>query len=843
MLGTIDKIRKRDGTIEDFDAHKLIKWSEWGGSNLKGRVDWFSVVVGAFNNLKNKKDIIETKELQRALIESCLSKKSWPYYEMAGRLYGPDLQKTIFPNGIPTLSDHLSNLENLGLIKKFNFTKEQIEEINNFIDHNRDYDLAEFQLNYIKNKYALQNRLTKEAYETPQLTYIRLALTFSENEPEELKVNMVKEYYDFLSKQYLSPPTPDYIHAGTGQNGSASCCLFSADDDKESIKAALDVAYSMSAEGAGIGGILMLRTEGDPVRNGSIVHQGMKKYQESLGKLTKTNNQGGRGSSVTSYYSVYHPEASLLAQAQGVRTTVDKQLRDLHFSAMFNSLFVKKVINKEKIFQFTIYSAPDLWKALFSGDSDEFESLYNKYENDVNFKKNYIDAIDLLVLIMKQEVEVGTNYESFIDEMNRHTPFLDSIFSSNLCNEITEPTFPYRHNKYLYTEEDTGHVKIKVVNNVNEEIIKTIPYSDPLWIKVNNNSKTTYAGRIKVNDEIVCNTVEGSLIVKEILESVPTSEVALCNLASINVGMIGDDNEKYEKAAYLALKKIDKTIYDTNYTLPNVGYTAKKRMNAGVGIVGLAYHLAKKGLKYGTLEGRNEIHRIFEKHSYFLIKASLKISKERGLAPWMYKTKWPDGWLPIDTYKRTVDELVTVEYQFDWEKLRSEIIANGGIAHSSLVALMPTESSSKPIGMPNGPYPVRDLDMAKNDAGISIEWCARDSDIYEYQVAYDIDSLELIKDYAVMQKFIDHSISADGYRDRTKDIYIKTSDMVKEFITRWYYGVKSKYYQNSLLNSEETEMITGIKQEEANKEIEDITTFTDSDVRGKVNCSGGFCDV
>lgn len=1164
----LNKIRKRDGSIEKFNPHKLIKWSEWASKGLNGRVDWFSVAVNAFSSLKD--EVIDSSKLQEALISSCLAKGGWSYYLMAGRLYGPHLQKQIFPNGIPDLKSHLEKMYNLDLLKKFKYTDEQIDEISNFIDHDKDYYLAEFQLRYIKSKYALQNRVTKEIYETPQFTYIRLALSFAENEPEELKVQRVKEYYDFLSNQILGVSTPDYVHTGTGKSGTASCCLFVADDNKDSIKAALDIAYHMSAEAAGIGGLMMIRTEGDPVRGGAIQHKGMMSYQRSLGTITKTNTQGGRGSSVTSYCSVYHPEVTLLAQAQGVRTTEDKKLRDLHFCIMYNKLFAKKVQNKEDIFQFTIFSAPDLWQAQFSGNEKLFEDLYNKYEQDPNFKKTYVNSVELLVLIMKQEIEIGTLYSVFIDEINRHTPFLELIYSSNLCVapytkilttkgwevikelenkevevwngeefsktvvrktsekskllrvvtdcgywidctpyhkfyiqedyslnsikevraheltpdmklikfnlpviegtevldkayingfytgdgcltpqgqrvylynekmnlkdlftggskwtdqpnqkrlykhyndledkffvpdneytiksrlewlagfsdadgcvyenqdcqqlvlssvnksflentalmlqtlgifskiklnikegyrnlpandgsglnkpffckdsyrllitgndlqklldlgivfyrlkvnkreldrdarqfikieqvllknrptatycfteskrnmgmfngiltgncvEIVEPTYPYSHSKYLYMDGDTGSVKFKATNLSNEEIVKTISYSDPVWLNINDKQKVTYAGSLKIADNVTTNTTEGPLKITEILESIPTSEVALCNLASINVGLIGDDEEKYEKAAYLALKKIDKSIHTTEYALANVGYTAKNRMNAGVGVVGLAYHLAKKGLKYGTLEGRNEIHRVFERHSYYLIKASLKISKERGLAPWIYKTKWPDGWLPIDTYKKSVDELVTVGYQYDWEKLRSEIIANRGIGHSCLVSLMPTESSSKPLGMPNGPYPPRDIELNKTDASIVVEWCAKDSDIYDYQIAYDIDNLEMFKDYAVMQKWCDHSISADGYRNRTKITYINTSTMVEEFLTRCKFGVKSKYYQNSLLNAEEAEEIIGITEDSNNTNIETMSSVIDNNMQNTVNCESGVCKL
>ena len=115
---------------------------------------------------------------------------------------------------------------------------------------------------------------------------------------------------------------------------------------------------------------------------------------------------------------------------------------------------------------------------------------------------------------------------------------------------------------------------------------------------------------------------------------------------------------------------IDRCIHLSHYELPHVGYTAKNRLNAGVGIIGLAHYLAKNKLKYSSQEGKDEIHRLSEKHIYFAIKASLRLGKELGNAPWINKTKWPEGWMPIDTYNRNVDSVVTVKNELIGETLR-----------------------------------------------------------------------------------------------------------------------------------------------------------------------------
>lgn len=296
-------------------------------------------------------------------------------------------------------------------------------------------------------------------------------------------------------------------------------------------------------------------------------------------------------------------------------------------------------------------------------------------------------------------------------------------------------------------------------------------------------------------------------------------EIALCNIAAINVAANMTDTE-YEDAMYYTLKMIDKTIYMSEYELPHLEVTAKARLNAGIGIIGLAYYLANKGLDYSSPAGLREIHKVAERHMYFAIKASLRLGKELGNAPWINRTKWPDGWLPIDTYNKRVDELVEPNYRYDWETLRKDIVANGGIRNSVLIAHMPTESSSKATGVPNGLYPIREVYKKKTDGTNVTDWVANESNTigHQYQLAWDIPTVDLIKAYSVVQKFTDQGISADTYEDRSKEITIKTSYLLDIFLTMTKYGLKSRYYTN-------------------------IKTTDDGSVTEEVGCSGGGCSV
>jgi ribonucleoside-diphosphate reductase alpha chain len=348
--------------------------------------------------------------------------------------------------------------------------------------------------------------------------------------------------------------------------------------------------------------------------------------------------------------------------------------------------------------------------------------------------KNFVSARQLLLTVLNEGYETGRHYLHFTDTMNKHTPFKETIYSQNLCAEICLPTSPYKSVEELYQPYEEGN-----------------------------------------------------------------GEIGLCSLAGIIVSNI-DSDEQYASAAYYALKMIDVCIHKSHYVFKNLEDTAKARLSAGVGVLGLAHLMAKKNVKYSTQEGRDFIHTLFETHMWHLINASLKLGKELGNAPWMHKTSWPEGWLPIDTYEKKVDELVTIDNTRDWEDLRQQIKDNSGIRNSVLSAMMPGESSTIGAGTTNGVYPIRDYDLIKTNETLVINYVAPDSTKLKdkYELAWDIDSQDLIKCYAIMQKWTDQCISIDLYRKLQGADRVGTKEMIDIYLSLVKYGLKSRYYQNSL---------------------------------------------
>jgi ribonucleoside-diphosphate reductase alpha chain len=512
--------------------------------------------------------------------------------------------------------------------------------------------------------------------------------------------------------------------------------------------------------------------------------------------------QSGRAGACTSYYNIFDVEASAIAQLQDPRAPEDKRNRKIHFAVSYHGLFMKKAALNENVFTFSCKTAPDLFDAFYGKDRALFESLYNRYEQDPTFKKNYVNARDLLVMTEQQGPNIGTHYDFFADNANAHTPFLEPIYSSNLCLEIMEVTHPYKDSDQLHKAEYHGIIKFLDGNGQEQ----TIAQNTLCWfIKDGQADLSTEFPAGELEEGAYVKTIFGEYFVEKILVRDQQPEVALCSLAGIVEPNIRDDAH-YEHAMYYAQRMIDYCIHNSSYPFAHIAFTAKKRLNAGIGLLGAATTMARKKLHYDTQEGLNQIHRMAERHMYFAIRSSIRLGKERGNAPWIHKTLWPKGWLPIDTYKREVDEICNEPLHYDWEAERRALIENKGMRFSCLVAHMPTESSSKAAGVPNSWYPVRMISMAKSDAFNIIDWTATDSDLLgsDYQLAFTIKPKDMIKVYAVIQKFTDQGISADIYMDRSRTLDISATDLVEHVLLMQRLGLKSRYYVNSKTDDAES---------------------------------------
>lgn len=822
----IKTIIKRDGTKEDFSADKINGWSEWASKTLGRYVNWSEVVVNTVGTLPTE---CTSQELQESLIRYCLGKHTWEYNRMAGRLYSSLLTRLIHNSDkYPTVKEVHDKLYKDGLMRKLDYTDEEYAEVEKIIDHSINLKYPHYALHQNRMKYSLCNRVTGKEYETSQIMYMRMAMSASEFEPKDQRMQSVRDYYDAFANHRLNVPTPFYLNLGTKLNGYASCCLLTVKDEVASLATGDHISYMMTAMSAGIGFHIKTRSLHDPVRGGAISHYGKLPYLRSHQASVSANKQsGGRGGASTTSFNLYDPEIATLLKLKNPITPLAKQIRGLDYSFGSNRLLIQKAGRNEDIALFSYYGNEELYEAIYSGDADYFEKLYNEFVKS-DKPRTMVSARKILVSALGEEFDTGRMYEHFPDSMNTHTPFLDKIYSSNLCLtgdtvlEVKSNGTEYKttlkdvvntqeslevksynidtkeveyklisakaltaknaklmcitHNSGKYIEctpehkvytSNRGYVEAKdilstdklvidgvqdntdellsIVNLANQEDVYDITVEDnhnffangilvhncqeiflptagfenvmelyssydeernyilfqsddsDYMYKIYNFAKVStkrgdiYALKLQQGDTVTIPETNKVVKVHKVIKREQAGEIALCNIGGIIVSNIPDD-ETYSRVAKISLKLVHFGITRSDYVFKNLEETAKARMNAGIGIVGLAELMAKKGFKYSTQEGKNFIHEVAESHYWHLLNASLELSEEYGNADWMYKTKWVDGWTPLDTYCKEVDNLVTVDNKRDWVGISKRIKDNGGHAFSVLSSMMPSES-------------------------------------------------------------------------------------------------------------------------------------------------------
>jgi len=277
-------------------------------------------------------------------------------------------------------------------------------------------------------------------------------------------------------------------------------------------------------------------------------------------------------------------------------------------------------------------------------------------------------------------------------------------------------------------------------------------------------------------------------------------EIALCILSAVNVGKIHSDKE-LEELCDLSVRGLEELIDYQEYPVRAAERATKARRSLGVGFIGLAHYLAKLGYNYDSQEAWDAVHGLAESFQYYLLKSSNELAKEKGWCTDFGRTKYSDGILPIDTYKKDVDEISTHKLEHDWEGLRASILEHG-LRHSTLSAQMPSESSSVVSNATNGIEPPRDyLSIKKSKKGPLKQIVPQYGSLKNaYTLLWDMESNRgYINVVAVMQKFFDQAISGNwSYNpEQYPDNEVPVSVMAQDFLTTYKYGWKTSYYQNT----------------------------------------------
>jgi ribonucleoside-diphosphate reductase alpha chain len=725
------KVKKRDGRIEPLDLDKMHLMVEEACTGLAG-------VSASQVEMKSGiqfYDGITTAEIQEILIRAAsdLIDLDHPNYQfVAARLLLFSLRKNLYGKmrEFPTLETHIMNCTSIDVYDKdifLKYSKEEIQKVNSYIDHDRDFLFTYAGLRQVVDKYLVQDRSGGGVYETPQFMYMMIALTIFAEYPKETRLSYVKRYYDAISKHKINIPTPIMAGVRTPLRQFASCVLVDIDDTLDSIFSSDMAIGKYVAQRAGIGiNAGRIRGINAKIRGGEVQHTGVVPFLKKFEATVRCCTQNGiRGGSATVHFPIWHQEIQDIIVLKNNKGTEDNRVRKLDYSIQISKLFYERFIQNGEISLFSPHDVPGLYDAF---GTDRFDDLYVGYEQDDSIPRQTIGAQDLILSLLKERAETGRIYIMNIDHCNSHSSFKDKVEMSNLCQEITLPTFPVQH----------------------------------------------------IDDEF--------------------GEIALCILSAINVGKVKSDDE-LEELCELSVRGLEELIDYQKYPVKAAEIATKARRSLGIGFIGLAHYLAKLGYSYGDQEAWDAVHGLSESFQYYLLKASNKVAQEKGHCEYFGRTKYADGILPIDTYKKDVDEITNIKYEHDWEGLRKSILEYG-LRHSTLSAQMPSESSSVVSNATNGIEPPRGyLSIKKSKKGPLKQIVPQYSSLKNnYTLLWEMpDNKGYINVVSVMQKFFDQAISGNwSYNpENYPDNEVPVSVMANDFLTTYKYGWKTSYYQNT----------------------------------------------
>ncbi|WP_323842875.1 class 1a ribonucleoside-diphosphate reductase subunit alpha [Moraxella sp. Pampa] len=447
----IDKIQviKRDGRLESIDLEKIHKVIAWAAKDLNN----VSVSQVELKSHIQFYDGIRTKDIHETIIKAAadlISAETPDYQYLAARLAIFHLRKIAYGEYEPPhLYDHVIKLTQSGKYDKHiveDYSKAEFDELNTYIDHERDMNLAYAAVEQMMGKYLVQDRVTKQVYESPQFLYILVGMCLFANYDKVERLSYIKRFYDATSNFYISLPTPIMAGVRTPTRQFSSCVLIECDDNLDSINATTSAIVRYVSQRAGIGvNAGAIRALGSPIRDGEAQHTGCIPFFKMFQAAVKSCSQGGvRGGAATLFYPMWHLEVESLLVLKNNRGVEDNRVRHMDYGVQINKTLYTRLIQNKDITLFSPSDVPGLYEAFFA-DQTEFERLYVKYEADSNIRKRKIAARELFSLMLQERASTGRIYVQNVDHCNTHSPFDPSIApirQSNLCMEIALPTKP-----------------------------------------------------------------------------------------------------------------------------------------------------------------------------------------------------------------------------------------------------------------------------------------------------------------------------------------------------------------------------------------------------------------
>ena len=749
------QVQKRDGRLEDINIDKLHKVVMYACEDITG----VSASQVEINSQIQFYDKISSEDIQETLIKSAadlISEETPNYQYVAGRLINYHLRKMVY--GVfepPCLCDIVQKNIDAGFYdSEFTdlFTKDEINELQSFIDHSRDEYLTYAAMEQFRGKYLVQNRATGEIFETPQVAYMMIAATLFAKYPADKRMKYIKDYYDAISKFLISLPTPVMAGVRTPQRQFSSCVLIETDDSLDSINATSSSIVKYVSQKAGIGiGAGRIRAIGSKIRSGDATHTGVIPFYKLFQSAVKSCSQGGvRGGAATLYYPIWHLEIEDMLVLKNNKGTEDNRVRHMDYGVQFNKLMYERLIEGGNITLFSPNDVPEVYDAFFT-DQDKFKELYEAAERKTSIRKKSIPAVELFSNFVQERKDTGRIYLQNVDHANTHGSFIEEVApikQSNLCCEIDLPTKP--------------------LTNIDD----------------------------------------------------PEGEISLCTLSAVNWGAI-KSLEQMEKVCDLAVRALDELLDYQEYPIEAARVSTMNRRPLGIGIINFAYWMAKNDSTYQEPD-LEMVDTWTEAWSYYLIKASADLAVEKGACPKSNETKYSLGITPNQTYKKDVDELVKHQERADWDSLRKQL-KETGIRNSTLMALIPAETSAQISNSTNGIEPPRSyVSIKQSKHGVLKQVVPGFPRLKnKYDLLWEQKSPDgYLKIMAILQKYIDQGISVNtSYNpEHFDDEKVPMSMLLQHLVMFYKFGGKQLYYNNTHdgqgeidINKEETAQVQFIE--------------------------------
>lgn len=451
----LKNVIKNDGSVEEFKAEKLNRWAQYA---TKTGGNWSEIAMQTYKRLP---ETAKASDIHQTMINVCLDKEDVQYSRIAARLEQASIRKNMerilgvtdrdsFKEIYEAMLEH--KIWDKGTMPAYNPLWESwYQEI---FPHRLEY----WQIVQWGDKYAIQRNSLP--VETPHIGCMGIALGLHGDTQDAFDLAKA------LVEGKVNLPTPALNGVRTGDFDTISCCVITGGDSVDSIGVAEHIAYKMTAKKAGIGLEFDTRSKGAPVKGGRVSHLGKHPIYATLDKAVKMFTQVTRGGSATVTFKCIDPEVESIVMWKTQRVDIETRLDKMDYSFAYNDAFLQAVITDSEWHLFDLVEAPEVHEAFYVQKADAYNATV-KQAIATGKKAKKVKARELLKSVLIARNETGRMYSINVTRVNEHTPFIDIVRLSNLCQEICLPTKPYEGMGDLYSEESVGETAFCTLAAIN----------------------------------------------------------------------------------------------------------------------------------------------------------------------------------------------------------------------------------------------------------------------------------------------------------------------------------------------------------------------------------------